>query len=274
LEALKQRKKVARAGWNGNQRPPVVSDKPLYVPKNRLEVVGDYVFLLGSKGSVAVFDVDLLPRLEGHENFTEGPGGYFVVSLYSGEKRVNKKLHTFLFDCPDGYCIDHINGDFLDNRRENIRIASYKENVRNSSARGCTSAYKGVSLDASRDKWISSIQVDGKTKHLGRYDREEDAAKAYDDAQYSYYGEYARLNFPNRKLRPRMHLWLKPACMIKSEWCKDGHLKEIVDAHDGEILALGTICMYTHDGSGGRAVLTGWLASQSDMLLEDWQIVE
>ena len=37
--------------------------------------------------------------------------------------------------------------------------------------------------------------------------------------------------------------------------------------------ALGTICMYTHDGSGRKAILTGWLASQSDMLSEDWEIV-
>ena len=42
----------------------------------------------------------------------------------------------------------------------------------------------------------------------------------------------------------------------------------------GEILALGTICMYTHDSTGRKAILTGWLASQSDMLLEDWNIVE
>ena len=36
---------------------------------------------------------------------------------------------------------------------------------------------------------------------------------------------------------------------------------------------LRTICMYTHDGSGRKAILTGWLASQSDMLSEDWEIV-
>ena len=71
-----------------------------------------------------------------------------------------------------------------------------------------------------------------------------------------------------------MFLWLKPATVIKSDWCKDGMLKEICDANDGEILALGTICMYTHDSTGRKAILTGWLASQSDMLLEDWQIVE
>ena len=71
-----------------------------------------------------------------------------------------------------------------------------------------------------------------------------------------------------------MFLWLKPATTIKSEWCKDPMLKSLCDENGGEILALGTICMYTHDSTGRKAILTGWLASQSDMLLDDWVVVE
>lgn len=70
-----------------------------------------------------------------------------------------------------------------------------------------------------------------------------------------------------------MYLWLKPATVVRSEWCHDPELKALVDANGGELLALGTICMYTHDSTGRKAILTGWLASQSDMLLEDWVIV-
>ena len=71
-----------------------------------------------------------------------------------------------------------------------------------------------------------------------------------------------------------MFLWLKPATDVKSEWCKDPMLKGLADENGGVISALGTICMYTHDSTGRRAILTGWLASQSDMLLEDWIVVE
>lgn len=70
-----------------------------------------------------------------------------------------------------------------------------------------------------------------------------------------------------------MFLWLKPAVEVKAEWCKDPMLKKIVDDNGGSIQALGTICMYTHDSTGRNAILTGWLASQSDMLLEDWEIL-
>ena len=67
-----------------------------------------------------------------------------------------------------------------------------------------------------------------------------------------------------------MYLWLKPAATIKAEWCKDPMLKEIVDSNGGEAEALGTICMKTADNK----ILTGWSASQTDMLCEDWMVVE
>ena len=71
-----------------------------------------------------------------------------------------------------------------------------------------------------------------------------------------------------------MFLWLKPQVNIQAEWCKDEKLKTLVEANGGEIIGLGTVCMYTHDSTGRKAILTGWLASQSDMLYEDWMIVE
>ena len=67
-----------------------------------------------------------------------------------------------------------------------------------------------------------------------------------------------------------MWLWLKESVTIKAEWCKDPELKKLVEANGGEIEALGTICMKTADNK----VLTGWLASQTDMLSNDWIILE
>lgn len=66
-----------------------------------------------------------------------------------------------------------------------------------------------------------------------------------------------------------MWLWLKPEAMVKSEWCHDPALKEIADKNGGEIHALGTICMKTADNK----ILSGWLASQTDMLSNDWVLV-
>jgi len=65
-----------------------------------------------------------------------------------------------------------------------------------------------------------------------------------------------------------MYLWLKPSTVIKEEWCKDPVLADICHQNGGTVEALGTICMKTADNK----VLTGWLASQTDMLSDDWDI--
>lgn len=70
-----------------------------------------------------------------------------------------------------------------------------------------------------------------------------------------------------------MYLWLLPQTEVKREWCHDPRLIEAMGQNDS-LLCLGSIRMFTHDSSGRHAVLTGWLASQSDMLLEDWMIFE
>ena len=67
-----------------------------------------------------------------------------------------------------------------------------------------------------------------------------------------------------------MWLWLKQETMVKSEWCHDLALKAIADQNGGKIHALGTICMKTADNK----ILTGWLASQTDILSEDWVLVD
>lgn len=66
-----------------------------------------------------------------------------------------------------------------------------------------------------------------------------------------------------------MFLWLKPAVTVKAEWCKDPMLKKLADANGGEIEALGTICMFTAQ----HQILSGWLASQADVLSEDWMVI-
>lgn len=67
-----------------------------------------------------------------------------------------------------------------------------------------------------------------------------------------------------------MYLWLLPAAIVKAEWCREPHLKEMAETNGGEIECLGSIRMMTAD----KKVLTGWLASQTDMLAEDWEVVE
>ena len=74
--------------------------------------------------------------------------------------------------------VDHINHDKLDNRRENLRVASHSLNARNKRKReGCSSQYPGVSK--ANKKWKAQIRIKGHLKSLGTFAEEEDAAAAY-----------------------------------------------------------------------------------------------
>jgi hypothetical protein len=90
--------------------------------------------------------------------------------------------------------IDHINGNGFDCRRRNLRLATQRQNTRNkSSARSSTSRFLGVSK-CKGGSWVAQIRANGKNTHLGYFDREENAAQAYNFAALEYFGEFARYN--------------------------------------------------------------------------------
>lgn len=89
--------------------------------------------------------------------------------------------------------VDHINGDGLDNTRNNLRAVTPAENLRNQRLRkDNTSGFKGVSRHEGR--WRARVRVDGKYTHVGLFDSAEDAARAYDEAARNMHGIFARTN--------------------------------------------------------------------------------
>lgn len=101
--------------------------------------------------------------------------------------------------------LDHKNRNSLDNRRENLRAATYAENSRNHGRqRNNTSGYKGVFRNHKLGKWQAKIhgpRKNGRVNqiHLGVFTLIEDAAKAYDKAAMEIYGEFAATNFSYAK---------------------------------------------------------------------------
>lgn len=115
----------------------------------------------------------------------------------SSGKLVNVAMHRVILDAPGGMLVDHVNGNGLDNRRCNLRLATRTQNAINSRMSPTnTSGYRGVYWCKKNKRWQASISVDGKRKHVGCFKAPEDAARAYDKAIVAHYGEFARTNFP------------------------------------------------------------------------------
>ena len=107
-------------------------------------------------------------------------------------------MHRLISGAGEGERVDHINRNGLDNRRRNLRIATPSQNGANRIADrrriGTSSPHKGVTWDKNRQKWSAYIHVNGKTRSLGRFATELEAAAAYDRAAVEAWGRFARLN--------------------------------------------------------------------------------
>lgn len=109
-------------------------------------------------------------------------------------------MHREILKASDNLEVDHINGNCLDNRRSNLRLANHQQNMRNQKPiKGKSSQYKGVSWDKSHNRWQSYIHINDYKKHIGYFKDEIQAARAYDAEAIKLFGEYARLNFNQGK---------------------------------------------------------------------------
>ena len=89
--------------------------------------------------------------------------------------------------------IDHINGNALDCRRENLQSCTHQQNImKQRKSVVSASQYKGVM--PFRGKWRSRITINKKTLHIGVYNTEAEAATAYNQKAKELFGEFANLN--------------------------------------------------------------------------------
>ena len=80
--------------------------------------------------------------------------------------------------------LDHINRNSVDNRIENLRIASKSENMMNRKTfKNSTSGCRGVSWNKHLEKWVVYVDVNKKRKHLGYFDTAEEAHKVFMEAK-------------------------------------------------------------------------------------------
>ena len=119
----------------------------------------------------------------------------YVRELIDGKKR-EIKMSNQIMNPPDGFEVDHIDRNGLNNQRQNLRICTHQQNIWNrQSQKNSKSKYKGVSWHKGNKMWQATITAGGKQIPLGYSRDETEAAQLYDKAAKKYFAEYAVLNF-------------------------------------------------------------------------------
>ncbi len=109
------------------------------------------------------------------------------------------RLHRLIMGEPIGIFVDHINGDGLDCRRINLRLANHSQNHMNRQADSRNkSGFKGVNKSPKANRWYAFITKPGerKSSYIGCFKSAEEAAHAYDEAARIFHGKFACVNFP------------------------------------------------------------------------------
>ena len=141
-------------------------------------------------------DFDYLAQWKWLAHWSPGTKSYYAkrnarkgeIGWISKNRRRLISMHAEIMNLPKGMFVDHINHDTLDNRRNNLRSVTHRQNHQNR-RQSKYSKYPGVSWDKSREKWIVLIQVNGKRKNIGRFNSEIEAFKAYKTAVFELTGE-------------------------------------------------------------------------------------
>ena len=121
--------------------------------------------------------------------------GYMIVTINSKTYRVQRIIWLWMFgSIPANFFIDHINGNKLDNRLTNLRLATNKQNQENRAApKNSSSGLRGVGWHKSNGKWIARISHNNQRKTIGFFDTKEQAWQAYKAEAAKLYTHIDRL---------------------------------------------------------------------------------
>jgi hypothetical protein len=161
---------------------------------------------IGGRREVLI-DRSSLPLIEGGWCICGGmradTGKDAYVMFWSPLMKQHRPLRRLIAEVTDDrFQVGHRNDDPLDCRRANLVVTTVAEKcyrnrkIESVNGKPVSSQFKGVSWNKNAKKWIAMIRCGGTTRYLGLYVREEDAARAYDEAAGDLFGEHARLNFP------------------------------------------------------------------------------
>lgn len=155
-----------------------------------------------TRGFTALVSAEDRELVEGRkwQAFTTHPGKTYAIRHdYVGDGRYRTVyLHRLILGAAKGEIADHINGNSLDNRRENLRLADASLNCVNKRHYKPASGFRGV-YATPYGRWRAVLWFRRKQYSGGTHERPEDAAAAYDRLAIEHFGDFAVLNFPEQK---------------------------------------------------------------------------
>lgn len=161
----------------------------------RIRIEGDVAYVPLTKGYEAVIDAIDVPLVESWCWCAQVcPRAVYAIRSDHRPNRRTIRMHRVLMGEIHGLEVDHRDGDGLNNRRKNLRVATRTQNIRNQRLRSDnTSGIKGVHWFKASRKWRACICLNGKNRHLGSFDSREEAHDAYRTASKEMHGEFGRL---------------------------------------------------------------------------------
>jgi hypothetical protein len=155
-----------------------------------------------AKGRYAIVDPDDYQIVSQYDwQLFESKSENFYAVRYENRKIVS--MHRVIMNAPAGKIVDHRDRDGLNNTKHNLRFATPSQNTCNKKrTKKGSSKFRGVCRHIRLNKWQAHICVNREKIHLGYFENEDDAARAYDQAAKIYHGEFAVLNFPQVASKP------------------------------------------------------------------------
>lgn len=150
-----------------------------------------------SKGYEATIDFSDWWIVQGYAWFALEAGPGLVYACATAKTRDKVLMHRLILQVRVEEDVDHINGNGLYNRRENLRAATRSQNMMAANYAPGISGYRGVTPNG--PGWEARVQAAGIVHLLGTYATQEEAARVRDEAAIRLHGKFARLNFPLTK---------------------------------------------------------------------------